>query len=557
MAWYNDYRPQVFEDVIGQNLVKSVLQNALKKDLVKHAYLFSGSKGIGKTTLARIFANELNVVARNPQTKIDIIEMDAASNTGIDDIRQLIDSARIPPLVGKYKIYIIDEVHMLSKNAMNALLKILEEPPLYIVFLLATTNPEKLIPTVLSRLTKLNLSNHTNEDIISRLEFIAQKEDVNIEKDALDLIAKRSDGSQRDAINLLETVSTYQIESYTKHIVAELLGLVTEDIFDHILNAFDTGKVTPETITSMQSTGIDGETILIQLLEFLLDRSFAGSKNYDYIIPVLSKVLSYNLPINAPAHLLSLVLIELSNPKYSRPTNLNNTASATTLTTSTKPKNTKTLEQNTSKIKIQEVSEVTQHLKPIDKFNTATDLVVDLNTLKLLFHGLAQKNDSPPTIKMILPDLSVEKVEANVVTVSVTNGIFLNQLSSSKLSEWITLTLSKDLKNPIKLDVIQRVAAPQPLIEDSVFEEEVFAFEANETETVNAPATVKNNQSTEKQSPKKIQGKVFYKIYRELPPEIADSKIPVYPELVPDPIQQNEKKEENWDEHVDDMFEFE
>jgi DNA polymerase III subunit gamma/tau len=546
MAWYNDYRPQVFEDVIGQSLVKSVLENALKKNLVKHAYLFSGSKGIGKTTLARIFANELNSVGKNPETKIDIIEMDAASNTGIDDIRQLIDSARIPPLVGKYKIYIIDEVHMLSKNAMNALLKILEEPPLYIVFLLATTNPEKLIPTVLSRLTKLNLSNHTSEDIVSRLNFIAQKESVNIEPEALDLIAKRSSGSQRDAINLLETVSTYQIESYTKHTVAELLGLVTEDIFEQILEAFDARIVTNESIVSMQSTGLDGETILIQLLEFLLDRSFSGQKIHDYIIQVLSKILSYNLPITAPAHLLSLVLVELSSPAIPQPS-VRATNPKPISPSSVKPE----IPKNSELIKpAQEGKTEKVEEKPI---KSSHSIPFDLTTVTQLIGNLAQKSDSPPMMKMILPDLKVERLEENNVVLSVTNGIFLSQLTSSKLSDWIIQSLSNELGNNIRLEVIQRIAAPEPLIDDSVFEKEVFI---NKPEPkIDTPLEKKS--VIEKKPSKKPLSDVFYKIYRELPPEIANSKIPVYPEPIPSPTQKDEVKEENWDDHIDDMFEFE
>jgi DNA polymerase III subunit gamma/tau len=546
MAWYNDYRPQVFEDVIGQRLVKSVLENALKKNLVKHAYLFSGSKGIGKTTLARIFANELNSVGKNPETKIDIIEMDAASNTGIDDIRQLIDSARIPPLVGKYKIYIIDEVHMLSKNAMNALLKILEEPPLYIVFLLATTNPEKLIPTVLSRLTKLNLSNHTSEDIVSRLNFIAQKESVNIEPEALDLIAKRSSGSQRDAINLLETVSTYQIESYTKHTVAELLGLVTEDIFEQILEAFDARIVTNESIVSMQSTGLDGETILIQLLEFLLDRSFSGQKIHDYIIQVLSKILSYNLPITAPAHLLSLVLVELSSPAIPQPS-VQATNPKPIAPSSVKPE----MPKNSKLIKpAQEGKTEKVEEKPI---KSSHSIPFDLTTVTQLIGNLAQRSDSPPMMKMILPDLKVERLEENNVVLSVTNGIFLSQLTSSKLSDCITQSLSNDLSNNIRLEVIQRIAAPEPLIDDSVFEEEVFIHEPEPK--IDTP--LEKTPVIEKKPSKKPLGDIFYKIYRELPPEIANSKIPVYPEPIPSPTLKDEVKEENWDDHIDDMFEFE
>jgi DNA polymerase-3 subunit gamma/tau len=240
MAWYNTYRPTKFDDVIGQDLVKQIMQKSIETAKIKHAYLLSGPKGVGKTTLARIFAYGINGYTSTDQEegsnmKFDLVEMDAASNTGIDDIRELIENAKLPPMHNRYKIYIIDEVHMLSKSAMNALLKILEEPPSYLVFLLATTNPEKILPTVLSRLTKLPLESHTIQGISNKLKSIATAEKLNIDPEAIELIAKRSGGGQRDAINTLETVASYNLEKYDYSSVAKILGVIDEEILYEVV----------------------------------------------------------------------------------------------------------------------------------------------------------------------------------------------------------------------------------------------------------------------------------------------------------------------------------
>ena len=318
MAWYNIYRPAKFEDVIGQTLVKSVLQNSLAQNKIKHGYLLSGPKGTGKTTLARIFASSVNDLAQNPEAKLDIIELDAASNTGVDNIRQLIDSAQTPPFAGKYKVYIIDEVHMLSKSAMNALLKILEEPPEYLIFILATTNPEKLLPTVLSRLTKLTLTSHTEKDIADRLSFIAKDQKMSIDPESLKLIAKRAGGGQRDAINLLETLHSYNLEKYTLAETTKLLGLLpTESLHNVCVSLLNKDlKSLKEDLQIVEQSGIDGESFLGQLLEFLLDLSFEGEGDLDALIIPVAKILDLKLPINTVVSSVALVQAKLNESNY-------------------------------------------------------------------------------------------------------------------------------------------------------------------------------------------------------------------------------------------------
>jgi DNA polymerase III subunit gamma/tau len=567
MAWYNTYRPATFDDVIGQELVKEVLQNALAKDKVKHAYLFSGSKGIGKTTIARIFANSLNNISNQPENSIDIIELDAASNTGIDDIRSLIESAKIPPLNSPYKVFIIDEVHMLSKSAMNALLKILEEPPVYIIFLLATTNPEKLIPTVLSRLTKFNLSAHSINDIVGRLKYIAKQEGVTIDDSSLEIIAKRSGGSQRDAINMLETLSTYELDSYTSAETARLLGLVTEDIFQLMLSKIATSSIDTNLIETVQTTGLDGNTILVQLLEYLLDQSFAGNTQFDGYISPISTILSQNLPLASPTHTLSLLMVHLKPVQnvvvQHIPTTTPSAPIPQPVLEKSQPSKPLEVSQESKKKVVKQMFEEPkeQIVEPkiaIEElaspqnfkqkpFEESTHFV--LTTLQ----QEAKNSSAPPIFKMILPDLNVDSVTTDTVIFSVTNGIFLAQLQAAKLQEWVRNTTGFSGS----IQVVQRVAQLEPLMEFEEPEPQITEpkvppnlpekVEKKEVETTKQP---------EQPPKKKPLGKIFYKIYRELPSEAAKSGIAIYPEPIPEPPT-NAQQQEDWDSHVEDFFEFE
>lgn len=545
MAWYNTYRPQTFDDVIGQTLVKSVLQNSLIKNKIKHAYLLNGPKGVGKTTLARIFANELNDIAAKPESKIDIIELDAASNTGIDDIRQLIESAKIPPISGKYKVFIIDEVHMLSKSAMNALLKILEEPPSYIVFLLATTNPEKLIPTVLSRLTKLNLSAHTEQDIISRLDFIAKQEKLNIDKDSLKIIAKRSTGSQRDAINLMETLSAYELDKYDKNDTAELLGLLPEELLEKVSQKIIQKQFDTDLVNLLEKTGMDGESVLIQLLEYLLDKSFAGDAIFDVLIPPIASLTESKLPITSVTSVLALLQITIKNVNRQNISS-NPVHDERPLQVFSQPK----IIKEASQLKESTPIEIE---KAVEKVPTTLEIHATTESLTKVISDLSKQASSPPIFKMLAPDLIVEKVENSTIVFSVTNGIFVAQLGSEKLQQWLKDNINKQFGGSCNIKVEQRegaVVKPQisPL-EDVVEKREI-------QEALPKKETITLEKSPEKKLAKPSKSDIFYKVYDSLPEEIKDAKIPVYMSEIPDPVEKNDK-EKNWDSHVDDMFEFE
>lgn len=240
-ALYNKYRPQTFEEVVEQKHIIKTLKSAITQNRVSHAYLFCGPHGIGKTSIARVFAKALNCeegITTIPCNKcnicssisngscIDVLEIDAASNRGIDEIRNLREKVNYLPTQARKKVYIIDEVHMLTTEAFNALLKTLEEPPAHVIFMMATTQPNKILPTILSRCQRFDLHLISSEDIVKRLKYIAKEEKIKITPSALSLIAKHSKGSQRDATGILDQLHSYTDKKIEEEDVASLLGVL-------------------------------------------------------------------------------------------------------------------------------------------------------------------------------------------------------------------------------------------------------------------------------------------------------------------------------------------
>lgn len=240
------YRPSTFDTVVGQRALVTTLKNAITGNQLAHAYLFCGPRGVGKTTSARIFAKAINcehLVNGEPCNKCEscrsfnegrsynIYELDAASNNGVDSIRELIDQVQTPPQIGKYRIYVIDEVHMLSASAFNAFLKTLEEPPSYVIFILATTEKHKILPTILSRCQVYDFNRISVEDTVAHLQSIAEKEGIEAELDALNIIAVKSDGGMRDALSTFDQVVSFCGKKITYKDVIENLNILDYDYY--------------------------------------------------------------------------------------------------------------------------------------------------------------------------------------------------------------------------------------------------------------------------------------------------------------------------------------
>ncbi|MBP5772846.1 MAG: DNA polymerase III subunit gamma/tau [Eubacterium sp.] len=258
-ALYRKFRPNTFDEVKGQDHIVTTLKNQINSDRIGHAYLFCGTRGTGKTSVAKIFARAVNCenpVDGSPCGKCEtcqtseggsapnIIEMDAASNNGVDDVRQIIEEIQYSPTVGKFTVYIIDEVHMLSGPAFNALLKTLEEPPAYVIFILATTEPHKIPVTILSRCQRYDFKRISIDTIVDRLKELMDKEEINVDEKALRYIAKVADGSMRDALSLLDQcIAFYTDQELTYEKVLEVLGAVDQEVFSRLTRCIIQGDV--------------------------------------------------------------------------------------------------------------------------------------------------------------------------------------------------------------------------------------------------------------------------------------------------------------------------
>lgn len=283
------YRPTTFESVVGQRALTTTLKNAIATNKLAHAYLFCGPRGVGKTTCARIFAKTINCLspasdgeacnacescqAFNEQRSYNIHELDAASNNSVDDIRSLIEQVRIPPQIGKYKVYIIDEVHMLSQSAFNAFLKTLEEPPHHAIFILATTEKHKILPTILSRCQIYDFNRINVQDTVEHLQYVASKENIQAEPEALNVIAQKADGGMRDALSIFDQVASFTGGNITYKGVIDNLNVLDYEYYFKLTDNFLENKVSDAIITfnEILKNGFDGHHFMTGLASHFRD----------------------------------------------------------------------------------------------------------------------------------------------------------------------------------------------------------------------------------------------------------------------------------------------
>ena len=322
-ALYRKYRPDTFEGVVGQKNIIKTLSNSILTDKITHAYLFTGPRGTGKTSVAKILAKVVNCESLdgvtpcnkcvsctqiNDRQNTDIIEIDAASNNGVDEIRDLREKVGLVPAFGKYKVYIIDEVHMLTTAAFNALLKTLEEPPKHIIFILATTEPHKIPATILSRCQRFDFKKISENDICERIKYICKEEKIKITDESINLIAKLSDGGMRDSLSLLDQLTSYTTDEITPTDVHEVCGTITNDEICVLLTQIKNNEIKP-IFTSIEEYDSQGKN-LNKIIDLIIDYvkntliylnssdffdNESDKKNYETICKLYDEKTLYNM----------------------------------------------------------------------------------------------------------------------------------------------------------------------------------------------------------------------------------------------------------------------
>ena len=350
---YRKYRPTCFDEVAGQDSIVKIFKNSIANDCVSHAYLFAGPRGTGKTSLAKIIAKTINCfnlngstfcdecdscISFNNKNNPDIIEIDAASNNGVEEIRKIRDSANLMPSISKYKVYIIDEVHMLSSGAFNALLKTLEEPPTHVIFILATTEFYKIPETIISRCQCFSFERISNNDIVNKLKYIVNCEKIIIDDEVLNLIAKYSDGGLRDSISMLDKLISYS-DKITIDDYYTLKGIVNEEYLKSLTNYIFNGDVSNilNLLTELENSGKDVVILLDSIMEYLKSCLILhNSSNFDSIYSLIIELNELDILLKRSSNkkiIFEVGIMKIVNKLFNNKTNIRNFQDVNNLST--------------------------------------------------------------------------------------------------------------------------------------------------------------------------------------------------------------------------------
>lgn len=432
LALYRKYRSRRLDEIVGQKHITDILSRAIDQGRISHAYLLTGPRGVGKTSIARILAHEINNLPYSDEKiHLDIIEIDAASNNGVDDVRELRDRIQLAPVSANKKIYIIDEVHMLSKQAFNALLKTLEEPPEHVIFILATTDLDKLPATIVSRTQRFAFRPISTADATSHLKAIASKENIKVTDEALTMIAERGEGSFRDSISLLDQLSTIADEKkgITAELIESTLGLASQKAIDEIILLVEDKNLDNliDKLEQLNDEGVDPATLSRQLVDSLRHKV-----------------------IEKPA-MLSVIDDLLEVPKSSYPY-LKLMAVLGQAATAKQPPKSAAL--NTSK---REITASVKSLKnELKKQNTEADASVDFDLTDLLKHV----KQSHIAVHSVLSKCSVE-LEGNTLNIYTNNSFYKKKLDDPKYSSLIYEALVRMGHTSLSINTIPNARPPK------------------------------------------------------------------------------------------------